>query len=162
MAEDHEGSDYSEHENPHRAFAIEAFNRSWELLETENRTDDQDAELLSAAFASRWHWQHAGGVEQLALGDHQIAKSAAVVGLGDLSARFARRAWNVAEVHQWTDWKRAAMAEGMARACVAQGDDAGRDHWFAVARDALATVADAEDREVVESQLVELPGWTSQ
>ena len=48
----------------HRNFAIEAFNRSWDLLEQADRDEAADAELLAVAFASRWHWGQVGGPEQ--------------------------------------------------------------------------------------------------
>lgn len=144
---------------PHRDFAVEAFNRSWELLESP-RSPDQDTEALAAAFASRWHWGRIGGEEQLAVGDHQVAKVASELGFGDLALHFARLAWDRGERKGWTDWRRAVFAEGMARAYNAIGDQARRDEWLRTAADVLATVEDAEDRHVVESQLRELPGWS--
>ena len=36
----------------HRRFAIELFNRSWDLLEEADRSPDDDAEMLAAAFGS--------------------------------------------------------------------------------------------------------------
>ena len=50
-------------------------------------------------------------------------------------------------------WMRASMHEGMARACVAIGDDDGRAHHIAQARQALATEQSQEDRELIESQI---------
>jgi len=144
--------------DPDRGYAVEAFNRSWELLESP-RTPDEDAEALAAAFASRWHWAKAGGVAELAIGDHQIAKVASELGFADLALHFARRAWDCGRQQGWTDWRRAVFAEGMARAQHAAGDTAARDQWLRTAAEALAGVDDAEDRKVVESQLRELPGW---
>ncbi|HET8642745.1 MAG TPA: hypothetical protein VFM37_12450 [Pseudonocardiaceae bacterium] len=144
--------------DPERQYAVEAFNRSWELLESQ-RSPDQDAEALAAAFASRWHWSRIGGPEQLAVGDHQVAKVASALGFAGLALHFARRAWDCGQEQGWTDWRRAVFAEGMARAHEAAGDTAARDEWLRTAASALASVEDAEDREVVERQLREIPGW---
>lgn len=141
-----------------RAFAAETFNRSWELLAAQ-RTADEDVELLAAAFASRWHWGRIGGGEQLAIGEHQVAKVASVLGYADLALHYARRAWDFGVEQGWTGWRRAIAAEGMARANHCAGDTAERDEWLRTAAQALATIDDAEDREVVESQLREIPGW---
>jgi hypothetical protein len=144
--------------DPDRRFAAETFNRSWELLATQ-RTPDEDVELLAAAFASRWHWGRAGGGEQLAIGEHQIAKVASALGYADLALHYARRTWDFGVEHGWTGWRRAVAAEGIARAADCAGDTARRDEWLRTAAQALATVDDVEDREVVESQLREIPGW---
>lgn len=141
-----------------REHAVEAFNRSWELLEAE-RTPDEDVELLTAAFASRWYWGKVGGAKQLAIGEHQIAKVASALGYADLALHYARRAWDSGEANGWLDWRRAIFAEGMARAHHAAGDAEARDEWLRIAAEALSTVEDVEDRAVVEQQLREIPGW---
>lgn len=143
----------------HRRFAVEAFNRSWDLLEEHGRDPEADADALAAAFASRWHWSHVGTADHVGLGDHQISKVAAAVGLPDLSLRFARRAWNTADTEGWTGWRRAIACEGMARAHHVAGQAALRDRWLRRAAEALAAEAEAESRKVVEDQLAELPGW---
>ena len=39
-----------------RALAVGLYNHCWELLEIADRTAEQDAELIHAAHASRYHW----------------------------------------------------------------------------------------------------------
>jgi hypothetical protein len=143
----------------HREDAVTAFNRAWELIETEGRTRAQDREMLSAAFASRYLWDlAAGGDQEYAVGDWQIAHVAALLGLAELSLRFAGAALATAEENGWSDWRLASMLEGMARACAAAGDAAGRDRHAALAREVLATVDDAHDRELIAGQLDSIPG----
>ena len=36
------------------------YNRCWDLMEIEDRTIDQDDELLATAYASAWHWRQVG------------------------------------------------------------------------------------------------------
>ena len=55
------------------------------------------------------------------------------------------------------DWQVAAAYEGMARACAANGDVAGRDYWVQRCTIALGAVPDAADRSVVAEQLLNLP-----
>jgi hypothetical protein len=144
----------------HRTFAMEAFNRSWDLLETEDRDAARDDEMLALAFASRWHWGHIGDAENRAIGDHQIAKIAAELGLGTLAQRYAARALAVADGQGWTGWRAASVREGMARAAHAVGDPVERGRWLAAAKDALAAEEDPEDRQVILDQLRQIPGWT--
>lgn len=57
----------------HRTFAVEAFNRSWDLIDKHDRSLAEDAELLTMVFASRFHWEPIGNDENKAVGDWQIA-----------------------------------------------------------------------------------------
>jgi hypothetical protein len=141
----------------HRRFAVELFNRSWDLLEQPDRSPDEDAEMLAAAFGSAWHWGQVGTAENIALGDHQIAKVASQVGQPALALAYARRALEAIEIGHFGDWQVAAAYEGMARACAAAGDIAGRDYWVSRCTIALGAVPDAGDRSVVAEQLLNLP-----
>ena len=146
----------------HRRFAVELFNRSWDLLETIDRSVEDDAEMLAAAFASAYHWMQVGTAENVALGDHQIAKIASHVGQPALALHYARRALEAIEIGHFGDWQVAAAYEGMARACAAAGDVSGRDYWVQRCTVALGAVSDAGDRSVVAEQLLNLPRTPAQ
>ena len=105
-----------------RRFAVDLFNRSWDLLEMPDRSADDDAEMMAAAFGSAWHWQQVGTAENIALGDHQISKVASHLGQPALALHYARRALEAIEIGHFGDWQVAAAYEGMARACAAAGD----------------------------------------
>ncbi len=146
----------------HRRFAVDLFNRSWDLLEQPERSADDDAEMLAAAFASAYHWGQVGTAENIALGEHQIAKVASHVGQPALALHYARRALEAIETGHFGDWQIAAAYEGMARACAVTGDIAGRDYWVQRCTVALGAVPDAADRSVVAGQLLNLPAPPAQ
>ena len=141
----------------HQFFAIQTFNGAWELIEQADRSPDDDAEMLRRAFASRWHWSFVGGAEQLATGDWQIAHVASLLGFGQLAQVYAQRAFDACEREGWGDWMRASMLEGMARAAAAAGDAAGHAKYYALATDAVAAIAEDEERAVIASQLATVP-----
>jgi hypothetical protein len=159
---DEDGEDADEAARWHRRFAVELFNRSWDLLEVADRSPDEDAELLAAAFGSAYHWGRVGTAENRALADHQIAKAASYVGQPALALHYARRTLEAVELGRFGDWQVAAAYEGMARACAAAGDAAGRDYWVQRCTVALGAVPDAADRSVVAEQLLNLPRRPSQ
>lgn len=142
----------------HTVTAKETFNAAWDLIDRNDRTDAEDADLLVVAMASRYHWGQVGGEEQQMVGDWQIAHAASLVGHGSLALRFASSALARAEANGFDDWRLASCYEGMARACATAGDEVGRDKYVQQARAVLETVPDPEDREVVESQLATIPG----
>jgi hypothetical protein len=142
----------------HRELAIRTFNRSWELVDQADRDGDADAEMVAVAFASWWHWHQIGETVNKALADHQVAKVLALVGDGDLSLRFASRAFAVCGAEGWDDWKLVACHEGMARAHAVLGDVDQRDRHLEAARTLLARLGD-DDAAVLRPQLAEIPGW---
>jgi len=143
-----------------REAAIAAFNRAWELIETSDRSSADDDDMLAAAFASRHLWDSIGGDEQRAVGDWQIAHVASLLGYTGLALSRAERALERVVRNGWTDWRLASCYEGMARAHAAAGSVAERDHWAALCREAIDTLEDVEDRELIESQLASVPGAT--
>ena len=44
----------------HLQFAKSANSRIWELLEKQDRTPEDDEDMLLASFTSLYHWKHAG------------------------------------------------------------------------------------------------------
>ena len=141
----------------HRRFAVDLFNRSWDILDQAERTPADEEELLAVAFASRWHWDQIGGDEERAVGDHQIAKVASLLGHGDLALRYATLALERTEAAAWGGWRLAAAYEGMARAHAAAGDTAARAEWVAKTEAALAAIPDPEERQVIADQLATVP-----
>jgi hypothetical protein len=141
----------------HRQQATSAYNRVWQLIEEGERSADRDEEMLRTAFASRYHWEQVGGDEERAVGDWQIAHVASLLGLADLALRYATAALTRTQACGGTGWLLASALEGMARAHAVAGDRAERDRYMALARAALATEDDAEDRAIIESQLETIP-----
>ena len=132
--------------------ATQLFNRCWQLLESTRDVDD-DVELLTAAFSSRYHWLIVGEQEQRIVSDWMVARAAAAVGEGELSLLFAKRAHAAAQDIGVPDWLVASSAEGVARAYAAAGDVEQFGHYFALATRLAAVIADADDRMLIASQL---------
>ena len=142
-----------------RALAAGLFNRSWDLLEREDRTPRDDAELIDTAHASAWHWRQVGNAANEARGHWMLARVYSVLGHAPEAVYHARRANEVLDAggEGIEDWDRPAAAEAMARALVASGDLAGAAEWKARAQGLLDGVADPDDRGVVEGDLAALP-----
>ena len=143
----------------HRRFAADLYNRAWDLFENPSRSPADDEDMLAAAFASRYHWGIVGGPEQRALGDEHIARVCAAIGLGDLAVRYAASGLEITEHEGWTDYRRAAAFETMARAHAAAQHDAEREAWLARAKEAVGELEDADERAVIEAQLRTVPGY---
>jgi hypothetical protein len=143
----------------HRALAVGYFNSAWELIDTADRTPEQDRDMLGRAFASRQHWIEAGGTAQnLAVSDWQVAHAASQARLPDVALAFARA--SVERVNGIEDapaWLIASAHEGLARAHAAAGDRESYEREAQRCRDLLTRVDDEEDRTLVRSQLDAIP-----
>jgi hypothetical protein len=135
--------------------ASQLFNRCWDLLES-TRSPDDDVELLTAAFASRYHWSRVGDVEKHVVSDWMVARAASAVGDGELALRFAQRAHAVAQEIEGPDWLSASTAEGVARAHATKSDAAEFANWSALATRLIDVIADPEDRDLIAGQLAEI------
>ena len=141
----------------HRQVGVDRFNATWDLIDQKERSADDDVELLLSAMTSRWHWGQVGGPEEISTGDWQVAHAASLLGLGDLALLFARRNLATAEAQGWDGWRLASAHEGMARAHAVAGDAAGRAQHLAAAEAALANEPDAEESQIIASQLATVP-----
>lgn len=138
----------------HRATAVATYNACWSLLEA-TRTPEQDRELLTAAFTSRYHWAQVGGPGECAVADWMVSRCAAATGDAPLALSFAR-ASRTHDDSGFEPWLRASLIEGLARAHHCAGDAEDRDRLVAEALAALDGEPDPENAEVIRDQLAEL------
>ena len=136
-----------------RRLAVDLFNHVWTLLETTDRTVEQDDEMVHAAHASRYHWGEIGEPANLARGEWQCSRVYAVLGRGEPALHHARRCLEICQEHGIGDWDLAFAYEALARASRVAGDLEGRERYAALGREAGAADREADDREGFEADL---------
>jgi hypothetical protein len=142
----------------HRRLGKELYNHTWSLIETADRTPEQVDEMLCTTFASAYHWSKAGGtLANAARGQWQIARVCATLGRGEPALWHARRCVELAEAAVAAgvaeDWDVPAALETLARAQAVAGGASEARATQTRAREALAGIADPEDRELIEQDL---------
>jgi DNA-binding transcriptional MerR regulator len=142
----------------HRRLGKELYNHTWSLLETADRTPEQDDAMVFTTHASAYHWSKAGGTLANAARSHwQIARVYATLGRGEPALWHANRCVALAEAAQAAgvadDWDLAAALEALARAQSVAGDPAASAATRERARAALDAIADPEDRQLIEQDL---------
>jgi hypothetical protein len=113
--------------------------------------------MVHMAHASRFLWDDVGTDQNRAIGEWQCSRVYSALGRGEPALFHARRCVEYAARPGVDDWLPASAHEALARAQAVAGDlDAARD-----ARDRamtlLESVADPEDRAVVQGDLDSLP-----
>jgi hypothetical protein len=141
-----------------RQLAVDLFNRAWTLIDRDERTAEQDDELIHAAHASRHHWAAVGTPANLARGEWQLSRVYVTLGRAEPALHHARRCLAYCESNPdaLQDWDLPYAHEALARSHALAGEaDEARRH-AAAARELTARVAGAEDREHLEDDLATL------
>ncbi len=146
----------------HRRLGKELFNHTWTLLEKADRTPREAGEMIHAAHASAFHWSRGGGtLANAARAEWQVSRVYAWLGRGEPALWHARRCLELAEAAAAAgvadDWDVPAALEGLARAQAVAGDRTAADATRARAREALSSVADPDDRQLIEQDLETTP-----
>jgi DNA-binding transcriptional MerR regulator len=143
----------------HRAFGAGLYNRSWDLLEIEDRTADQDDELVDTAHASAWHWRQVGNEANASRSHWLLSRVYAVLGRAPEALYHARRQNELLELggEGFEPWDAPSGAEAMSRALALAGDTAGALEWKARAEALVGNIPGAEDRAVIEGDLATIP-----
>ncbi|SNT65395.1 hypothetical protein SAMN05421812_12252 [Asanoa hainanensis] len=135
-----------------RMLAAELFNRVWELLERTDRTPADDDTMLHMAHASRHHWGQVGEPVNLVRGEWQCSRVYAVLGRAEPATYHAQRCLDLCVEHEIGDFDLAYAYEALARAAYVGGDPTAAA-LLEQAREAAATIAEADDRALVEADL---------
>ena len=144
----------------HRQLGAGLYNRTWDLMEVEDRTADQDDELVDTAHASAWHWRQVGNAANASRAHWILSRVYAVLGRGQEALYHARRQNEIIELggEGFEPWDAPSGAEAMARALALAGDKAGAAEWKAKASRLVTAIPGAEDRAVIENDIATIPG----
>ena len=145
----------------HRRLGVELFNFTWTLIEKPDRSAVETDQMIHAAHASRHHWSMAGTNANLGRGEWQIARVYSVLGRAEPARWHAARCLVYVEAAisagEADDWDLAAAYEGLARAESVAGDTEETARWRSLAVEALGSITDPADREIIEGDLATIP-----
>ena len=140
-----------------RRLAADLFNLVWTLLESQDRTAEQDERMLHAAHASRFHWGEVGEPVNLARGDWQVSRVYAVLGRAEPALHHAQRCLETCQANDIEDFDLAFAYEAMARASAIGGRSGDAATYAGLARQAGEHIDEPEEREIFFSDLAGLP-----
>lgn len=152
------GRPYPVSEEEDRKLGAWCFNRTWELIEKEDRSAAEDEEMLITTFASRYHWSRVGTPVNFARSEWQIARVYVLLGNASEALRHARRCLEITESAGTGDFDLAFAYEGMARALALSGQVEEARAFTRRAAAAGEQIAEADDRRIFMGDLATLPG----
>ena len=142
-------------ENAHKYFAPRLNVECWNLIDQASRTEEENRRMLMAAFASCYHWTHAGKDVNQQRGEWLIAKVYAVLEDGPNCLKHAERCvlWTQNIEDGLTDFDRAYASEMLARGHALCGQLDRARELKAQARDLGDQIVGEEDQKIFLSDL---------
>jgi DNA-binding transcriptional MerR regulator len=141
-----------------RKLAASLFNATWDLMEKENRTRDEDDAMLHMAHASRHHWGQVGTQPNFARGEWQCSRVYAVLRRPEPCLHHAQRVLDICREQNLGDFDLAFAYEALARGHAINGDLDQARAWTEQALVAAEDIAQADDRNLLRSDLESIPG----
>jgi hypothetical protein len=141
----------------HKKSAVDLFNQVWSLLDSTERSPEQDDTMVHAAHASRYHWGEIGTPLELERGEWQISRVYAVLSRPEPALHHARRCLSICQANEFGDFDMAFAYEAMARAYAISGQKAECEEYTALAGQAGDQIEDKDDRDYFFSELETVP-----
>lgn len=135
----------------HRYFSTECFNRAWDLIEQEDRTPEDEDEMLNLSIASLWHWTQRPdfSAKQRSLGYWQVSRIYAITGRPQNATWYAERCLEATEDAELPPFYLGYAYEAMARAAMASRDRRAAMEYIAKARKLAQQEESEEDRQLL-------------
>lgn len=137
-------------EEAHMYFAKRTNGEVWKFLENEQRTEEDDAKMLSSAFASLYHWQHVGNNVNFQRANYMIALVYLALKKPGEALPFAKRCLALTEEHpkEMKDFDVAYAFEISARVKAAVGEMDLAMEFYDKAKNSGDLIENDQDREI--------------
>ena len=137
----------------HRWFAVDYFNRVWELLDKSDRSAEDNECMISLCHASLAHWQDRSDctARNLSISWWQLSRVHALLGQGELAMHTALHCLDAS--HDEPPFFLGYAHEAIARAAKLMGNSYIQSRHRDFAAQLAATVEDAGDRQALEADL---------
>jgi hypothetical protein len=144
-----------------RHYAMEFNNRAWRLSEAPSRSEAEQTEMLSAAFAAAYLWAQVGTPRNVALAEMLLGHVHALAGHPALAMQHARASYDFAMASDSPDWEVAFAHAVVAHAAAASGDAAMHREHYEQAKALGEALPEEEDRDIFNATFRRIPAPAS-
>ena len=142
------GTSESDQAKAHAFFSADCFNNAWGLIDKDDRTPEEDEQMLLLAMASLWHWtqreDHTLG--NLSVGYWQVSRVHALLGRADEARRYGPLALDAGQRGEADAFTIGYAYEALARAEAIAGNEDKASEYLTAARRAADEVTDEESK----------------
>lgn len=129
-----------------RNLAISLFNSSWDLLDRQDRSAQDDLTMIHSAHASRYCWGLVGDHKQFATGEWQVSRVYAVLEMAQSALYHGQASLDNCEQGRLSAFDFAFAYEAIARACKLMGNQEQKALYLKKAKEISAQIEDENDR----------------
>jgi hypothetical protein len=137
----------------HKKMAAGLFNLTWDLLDKEERTQEEIDKMIHAAHASRFHWGEIGEPLHFGRGEWQIARVYAVLNMPEPALYHAQRCLQICQENQIGDFDLAFAYEAVARAHASTGNTEECQKYIELAKKAGEAIEEEGNKDYFFSEL---------
>lgn len=134
--------------------AIDAFNATWDLIDKEDRTKDDDRTMVEQALLSRKLWEEAGGtVLNIVRGEWLISHVCSILGDGKNALKYAKTCYGMTLQYNIDDFDLVFAYEAMAYAYKILEDEENMNNYLNLGYRAIDQVKKQGDKDYCKFQL---------
>ncbi|MCA1030754.1 hypothetical protein LCL95_06960 [Bacillus timonensis] len=131
----------------HRKCAVSLFNQVWDLIEKEERTQAEIDQMITMAYASRYHWSEIGQPVNFSRGEWQISRVYSLLERSEPALYHAERNLEICLEHGIGDFDLAFAYEALARAYKVSGNEEEFQKYKDLAMDASGQIKKEDDKQ---------------
>ena len=150
MSENQNAFDESE---GHKHFAKKFNNIAWEILEKQEKSEEDKELMINAAHASKLHWKFVGTLINEIRGYWMLSRVYSVIKKPDYALLYSKKCLQLCKKNNIFDFDFANAYEACARAAACSGNKAAFEKNLDLAKDTASKIKDNEDRKIFESDL---------
>lgn len=137
----------------HKKQAINNFNYTWDLIDKNDRTKEDDLEMINAAHTSCFHWSKIGTPLNVLRGEWQISRVYSLLNMGDVALYHGKYSLELCENNGIGDFDLAFAYEAIARAHMVNKNLDEMNTYLELAKSTAENIAKEEDKDYFLSEL---------
>ena len=137
----------------HTKQAKQCFNGTWDLIDKQDKTEQDIFNMIHKAHASRYHWGEVGEPVNLARGEWQISRVYAIAKLGESALFHAKEYLRYCQEHDLAIFDFAFAYESIARAYMVLGNKELVNKNLQLAKEATSKVENEDNQKYLYSEL---------
>ncbi len=137
----------------HKKLAVDAYNKTWALIDKKDKSQEEIDEMIHLAHASRYHWGEIGEPMHFERGEWQISRVYSLINQPESALYHAKRCLDICLENNIGDFDIAFAYEAMARANAVAGKTKEKDVFLQKAREAAENIKKKEDKEYFLTEL---------
>jgi hypothetical protein len=140
-------------EAAHKYFSAHCFNSAWDLIDKQERTPEEDEQMIRLSQASIWHWTQREDCTKtnLSVGYWQASRIFALVGQADAARKYGQL--SLENSSEKEPFYMGYAYEALARAESVAGNSDKANEYLKKANELAASIKDADSRKMLVDDL---------